>query len=126
MKGFLITLVVFVGFLVWFKDWSTSGKMDAYISQHQHPVRTPQLLNALGEFYFLCQEHKTAAHYYRWILEQYPNYGRMDRVHWRLGTCMEQTGHRPEAANHYRIVKDSFTASEYHTVATNRYNQLRF
>lgn len=126
MKKFIIFVVIVIGGMIWLKDWITSGKMDAYIAAHPDPKVTPQVLLGLGEFYFTVQDHKSAAYYYRWILDSYPKTPRKARVHWQLGRSYEEIGKRGEAIEQYAILKDSYSATSYGELGHARYGQLKY
>ncbi len=126
MKKFIIFIVIVIGGMVWLKDWITSGKMDAYLAAHPNPKVTPHILFGLGEFYFVAQEHKPAAYYYKWILDSYPKHPRRDRIHWQLGRSYEEIGKRGEAMEQYTILMSSYGKTNYGELGHNRYGQLRY
>lgn len=126
MKKFIIFVAIVVGGIFWLKDWITSGKMDQFIAQHKDPKITPQILCGISEVYFLAQEPKSAIRYYKWIVDEYPDYTSIAKIRWNLAECYEDTKQKDSAMEQYVILKDSFSATEYGQLALSKYQHLRF
>ena len=126
MKKFLFILALLVSLIVWFRDWVSSGKMDNFIRQHQHPEYTPKMLYGISQFYTISQNPKHASYYYRWFIEGYPTHLKIPEMRWQLGRCYEETNQKNLALEQYTILKDSFTNTEQGQLAMNRYGQLRY
>lgn len=126
MRNFIIFILIVAGSVYWFKDWVSSGKMDIYIQQHKNPSKTPAVLFYTAEIYSLCQEAKPASHYYRWLIEEYPDYPKIPKARWQLGRCYEELKQKDLAMEQYTILKDSFSATEFGQLGSNRYSQIKY
>ena len=126
MRNLIITLVILVAGMVWFRDWAGSGEMDNFIRSHSDAQYTPDVIYFLGDFCRTIGEEKTAAYYYRWLFEKYPRFGRTDKVLYRLGRCYEEMGRRAEAIEQYKIVISSYPRTETAHLSQKAYDKLRY
>lgn len=106
--------------------WSSSGQMDQFIENHSDPQKTPALLSFIGGVYHAFQDTKTAAHYYRWITEKYPDYKYVAKARYQLAQCYEDNHLRDQAMEQYVILKDSFTGTTYGQLGQKKFDQTRF
>ena len=126
MKKLLVS-IVFVALLgAWLVDWVSSGKMDAFLKQHPNPDVTPALLSGMGSIYQVFHETKSAAHYYRWLVEDYPRYRDIARVRYELAECYQDNAQKDLAMEQYTILKDSFSRTSYGELGQRKYDQTRF
>ncbi len=123
MKQYLISIVIIVASLVWFHDWVISGKMDNFIQNHRDPGITPKVLLGLSQISRLAQMPQAASHYYRWIIEEYPEHEDIPKIRFELAQCYEELHRRDLAKEQFLILKDSFTHTDYGKSATQRYYQ---
>ena len=126
VKRFLIFLVLLIALMIWFEDWSSSGRMDAFIQEHSDPKITPNLLFFIGESCYTAQDSKGAGHYYRWLVESYPDFEYIARVRYHLALSCEDNGDRGRAMEQYVILKDSFTGTDYARMAKKKWELSRF
>jgi TolA-binding protein len=126
MKSFLIFVCVVIGGYLVVQDWVTSGKMDAFIQQHQSPNSTPKILYALSQINYLAQNHKTASFYYRWLVKDYPKSDKVPQSLWELGQCYEELHDRNQAIEQYTILMSSYPNTEYGRLANGRYGQIKY
>ena len=122
----MIILLVVVGFMLWLRDWTTSGSMDAFLEEHENPDVTPELIFLIGEACYTAQETKAAAHYYRWAIDKYPEQKFIPRARFHLAVSLEDTGNRSGAMEQYVILKDSFSATDYGRTAKSRWEHSKF
>lgn len=126
MKKFFIFIFLTVALMIWFEDWTSSGRMDAFIQEHSTPSVTPNLLFVLGEGFFSLRETKGAAHYYRWLLDEYPGYAYAPRARFHLAESYEENGDRARAMEQYVVLKDSFTNTSYGLMSKRKWEMSRF
>lgn len=126
MKKFILYLALFIGSIMWFNDWISSGRMDNFIRQHPHPEWTPKIIFAFSQIYQLSQNPKSASHYYRWLTEDFPDDKNIAEIRYQLGQCYEDMKNKTLALEQYSILKSSFSSTEYGQKGTNRYNQIKF
>ena len=126
MRNFLIFVLVVGGLIYGLMDWVNSGKMDIFIQQHKDPSKTPVILFYTAELYKAFQQDKPASYYYRWIVDEYPEYERIPKVRWQLGQCYESLKRKDLAMEQYTILKDSFSATDYGQMGSNRYGQIKY
>ncbi len=117
---------MFIALMIWFQDWSSSGRMDAFIQEHADPGFTPNLLFFIGESCFAMQDTKDASHYYRWLTEDYPDYSRAARVRFHLAQSYEDNNDRVRAMEQYIILKDSYSATDYGLLARKKWELSRY
>ena len=126
MKRFFIFVFLLIAVMIWFEDWSSSGRMDAFIQTHSSPGVTPNLLFFLGETFFTFQDTKGASHYFRWLVENYPEYPHAARARYHLGQSYQENGDKGRATEQYIILKDSFTATPYGVMAKKKWELSRY
>ena len=100
--------------------------MDQYLEKHSDPRKTPALLNVIAGAYQAFQDTRTAAYYYRWIAEKYPDYEGVARVRYELAECYDDNKMRDKALEQYTILKDSFSATSYGQMGQKKFDQHRF
>ena len=126
MKKFLIFIVLATALMIWLQDWSSSGRMDAYIDAHADPKITPNLLFFIGESYYTANDSKSASNYLRRLVEQYPDYPYAARARFHLGQSYEDNNERGRAMEQYIILKDSYTATVYGKDAMKKWEKTKF
>ena len=126
MKSFIIALVCLVAFMLWFRDWASTGKMDAFIEAHEDPDSTPGLLFVMAEACNTANSPENASRYYKWLVDKYPEKKFMPRVRFHLAQNYEEMGKRREAMEQYIILKDSFTLTDYGRMAEKKWETTRF
>lgn len=126
MKNFLIFILVVVGAGFWFKGWVQSGRMDNFILRRQNPRTTPKILNFISGVCYLSQNTQAASHYYRWMIQDYPDHPDMPRIRWNLSQCYEDLKRKDLALEQYVVLKDSFTQTAEGQRALSAYNRTRF
>ena len=125
MKKFFIFLVFLVAFMIWFEDWTSSGKMDTFLENNEMGL-TPRILYVIAESCFTAQESRAANHYYRWVVEKYPNEEFIPRARFHLAETYSDLGDRVRANEQYVVLKDSFTSTHYGQIAKRRWEMARF
>lgn len=125
MKKFILFIILLVCAVVWSKNWVSSGRMDNFIEQHYYPKLTPKILFGLAQFYYLIQQHGTASHYYKWIINKFPDHPQILKIRWELGQAYEEIHRKDLALEQYVILKDSFTVTRYGQLAMNRWDNIR-
>ena len=126
MKSFVIILVCLVGGMIWLKEWASSGKMDAFIEQHEDRDSTPGLLFVMGEACHTAKSPENASRYYKWIIDKYPEMKFMPRVRFHLAQNYEEMGMRREAMDQYIVLKDSYPLTDYGEMARKKWETTRF
>lgn len=126
MKSFLIFLVCLVAFMLWFRDWASTGKMDAFIEHHESEGVTPSLLFVLGEACNTANCPEAASRYYRWLVDKYPGKKFIPRVRLHLAESYEEIGNKQAAMEQYTVLKDSFSLTDYGRMAQKKWEMTRF
>ena len=126
MKKFFIFIILVVTFIIWFDDWTSSGKMDAFLEQHENSDITPRVLFLIGEACYMVQETKAASQYYRWAIDKYPEETFIPRVRFHLGRSYDELGDRGKAMEQYVVLKDSFSETDYGRMAKRKWEISRY
>lgn len=126
MKKFFLLVVLLMIVANWFRGWVSSGGMDQFIGQHKNDRATPQILYWISQCCYVAQQPKSASHYFRWLVNDYPTDPKISKVRWQLAKCYEETQQRALALEQYTILKDSFTNTEHGRLAVKRYEQIRY
>ena len=121
----MVVALIVVG-IIWFDDWSSSGKMDIYIRRHSNPDYTPRLLLVLGKAYAMAQQPQTATRYFLWLLEDFPDSSHVPSARFHLAQCYEDMGERPKAMQQYILLKDSYPDTSYGRTAQRRWEYSRY
>lgn len=125
MKRFFIFIVFLVAFMIWLEDWTSSGRMDAFLETHETRF-TPRILYLIAESCFTAQETRAASHYYRWLVEKYPDEDFIPRARFHLAESYQDLGDRGKAMEQYVVLKDSFTATHYGQIGKRRWEMSKF
>ncbi len=100
--------------------------MDVFIEENENPNVTPKVIYWIGELCFFSQEARAANHYYRWVIDKYPEEDFMPRVRFHLAQTYEELGDKAKAMEQYVVLKDSFTATEFGVMAKKKWEMTRF
>ncbi|OGR80987.1 MAG: hypothetical protein A2902_07535 [Elusimicrobia bacterium RIFCSPLOWO2_01_FULL_64_13] len=113
MRNFFLALALFIGAMVWLRDWAATGKMDNFIAAREDPDATPAVLDLLARMHDTFGEDELAVHYAKWLIRDYPGWKGEDRTRYRLGLKYEGMGRRDLAKEQFDVLKDSFTHTNY-------------
>ena len=126
MKSFLIFLVILVALMLWFRDWVSTGKMDAFIRQHESEGVTPVLLLGWGEACKTAKSPEAASRYYRWLVDKYPEKKFIPKVRFHLAESYEELKDKKAAMEQYAVLKDSFSLTDYGRMAQKKWEMIKF
>lgn len=100
--------------------------MDEFLRQKKEASVTPKILYGLAETYYLFQQPVQARHYFEWLILDYPNHAKIDKIRWELAQCYEEIGERPKALEQYTILRSSYSGTHYGRLGGARYEKIRF
>ncbi len=126
MKKFFIVIIFMMAGIIWLNDWSSSGKMDLFLKNHENSKVTPKVIHLIGEAYFLSNDRQDAARYYSWLVEKYPDMPVSVRARFKLAECYEDMGERGKAMEQYIVLKDSFSATYYGVMAKRKWELAKY
>ena len=122
----MIFVVAVVALMIWVEDWASSGKMDAFIEQHEHPKMTPRLIFFIGEACHTAQSAGNASRYFEWVIQKYPNKSFIPKARFHLAMSYEELGDRRKAMEQYIVLKDSYTHTSYGRTAMRKWELSRY
>lgn len=126
MKRFLFFIILIAGAVMMMRDWFLTGKVDQFIAERKSSPFAPTAIYWIGETYYLFQEPAFAQRYFEWLIHDYTEHPKLDKVRWELAQCYEELGQKQKAQEQYTILKSSYPSTHYGRLGSARYEKMRF